>query len=356
MKNYLYILLIALFLGSCSRELNVYLDQSEQLILNGKLDAGCAENLIYVSLSTGNKIGHISQAEVTLYINGQQAETLKDVTDEQTFIQVKEDSIMGFNGEWLYPDAKVELSRTRIYASTHPLRAGDVAELRVSAEQGRLKAQAQVVIPEKPELIGSSIEYLDKTHYTVNLRDLSSDLNFYRIEVRHKDLVKATFYGWDYKEQGDSVYWVNCIPRLETQRDLIFNDGGVSEEIAVPGLKPSINNQYAVFSNQLFRGREREICVETTPNSCVRRRDYPGDGSGYRDYTTLQTKSEIRLYTISSLSYNYYKCLNLWDSDDYEDAVMDPIIFPCNVTGGLGFIDACHSVSYPFDDHIFEYE
>lgn len=356
MKKYIYLLIVFLCCESCSKELEISLIDQEQLILNGRLDAGTDENLIYVSLSTGKKIGHVNQAQAELYVNGQLAEHLQDVTNEQDFMDMPEDSVyldyLGY-GQWFYPDAQAELSRSRVLSCKAKLQAGDVVELKVTAEQGKLKASARVVIPDKPMLVDTSIKHDDRTQYLLKVKDSHVDKSYYRIEIRHRDLVKAHYLNYDHVKLKDSIFWMDCVPRLKTDRDLVFNETGVSSDISVPGIKPRIENQYAVFTNQLFQGKEREILIELN-GSCNRSPSYKKDF--YVMYNTLQYKGELRLYALSDLSYIYYRCLNLWESDDYDEAVMDPIIFPCNVNGGLGFIDACFSVNYKFEDKIIDNE
>lgn len=51
---------------------------------------------------------------------------------------------------------------------------------------------------------------------------------------------------------------------------------------------------------------------------------------------TNDAKLVVRLQGISEKQYLYLKALNIYDSDNFEEAISTPIRFPNNIEGGIG--------------------
>lgn len=57
-------------------------------------------------------------------------------------------------------------------------------------------------------------------------------------------------------------------------------------------------------------------------------------------YPAVAKTFTVRLLSITEAEYRYLKALNFIESDDYESALVEPVIIPSNVKNGLGFVGA----------------
>lgn len=71
---------IILFSTSCENEIPYTPAHSEpQLIMNALLDAGEAENYVYLNLSGTHGLSHVEEATVNLYVNGKLVEKAEEL-------------------------------------------------------------------------------------------------------------------------------------------------------------------------------------------------------------------------------------------------------------------------------------
>ena len=74
LHHIIYVSLLAALLASCEKELPYTVGSQEPLlVMNALLDANEEENLVHLCLSETHSTRPVSQATVTLYINGKQA-------------------------------------------------------------------------------------------------------------------------------------------------------------------------------------------------------------------------------------------------------------------------------------------
>ena len=64
----------------------------------------------------------------------------------------------------------------------------------------------------------------------------------------------------------------------------------------------------------------------------------------------------VRLLSISETDYQYFKALNVIDSDAYDATLMEPLTFASNVHGGVGIVSISTetSVKLNLSDKVYD--
>ena len=143
-KFFLYLIIyvgINLF-ASCENEIPYTPPYREpQLIMNALLDAGEHENFVFLSVSGIEGISHVETASLTLYINGQLAETPEELPPLKP---------IGSLDVVYDPDAPLnnlpEIAKRKKYRITTTLNPGDNIRLEAIAENGKYHATAEVTV------------------------------------------------------------------------------------------------------------------------------------------------------------------------------------------------------------------
>ena len=156
--------------------------------------------------------------------------------------------------------------------------------------------------------------------------DRAGELNYYRLDIRRE----LKIYGRSFAG-NDTVDFVNKTS-LVNREDVILTDGrpmtGDEEENF---FLPNIENKFNVFSDRLFAGSSHTLKVYTATLD-----DFT---TGIvHDVKRVEHKAVVRLLSLNEEEYRYLKALNCLDSDDYDTSLMEPVVIPSNVKGGLGFV------------------
>lgn len=338
--NKLIICLVAGFVQllsftSCENEIPYHSPlHTPKLVMNALLEAGVEENFVYLNLSGANQISHVDEAVVRLYVNDQVVETAEELPPLRPYGNA--------------PDAELpEIAKRKKFRLKTKLSPGDHLRLEAVAEGGHYRAEADVTVPrpldglqvDTAEVMlkdGSSGFKLCR-RYLVSLNDRAGEQNYYRLDIRRElKVYGSSFTG------NDTVVYVNRTG-LINREDIVLTDGRpLTGDEADNLFLPNIENKFNVFTDRLFADGSYTLKVYT---------------EAWDNFTTsavavvkrVERKSFVWLLTLTEEEYRYLKALNCLDSDDYDTTLMEPVVVPSNVKGGLGFVGCSAGVAVTFD-------
>lgn len=321
-----------LFAASCENEIPYTPANSEpQLIMNALLDAGEAENYVFLNVSGVEGLSHVENADVTLYVNGQSVETLEEMPPLKPIGSL----------DMVYdPNAPLnnlpEIAKRKKYRMTTSLKPGDDIRLEATAENGKYHVWAEVTVPYPVDEIRVDTcivplkEYGGWSNYRrfkVTLKDRPGERNYYRLDIRHD----ITSYG-QYESIKDTIIH-SRETYLVNREDVVLTDGNPSynEDGEDDFFGTYIENLYNVFTDGRFANSDCTLKVYSKP--------YDNYSPAYLYHISRNVRTiTIRLLSITEAEFRYLKALNYLASDNYEDAIMEPVMIPSNVNGGLGFV------------------
>lgn len=313
-KYILYTLpVIVFFLTSCENEI-VFKgkDKEPLLVINALLDATKAENYIYLNL-TGNKQSvEVKDATVDIYVNGVHTEVAN------------------------YRETAEYGRENHFYSVTSSFKPEDKIEVKAVTQDGKYHANAQITVP-----VPVSITHIDTATVTKNnesgyqpikylrfkitFKDRPGESNFYRLVIEKKDTWKSI---GAQQESINTAYNYDII----NKEDIVLTDGNPSyvDDDDWNDLFGQAKNRYSVFDDSRFRNSEYTMTASMLIGDPVRYNS---------EQKELFTKTmTVKLLSISETEYYYLKALNIFDSDDYNEVIYEPIRFPSNVNGGAGIV------------------
>lgn len=343
----LYLIIYILF-SSCENEISYTSKHHEpQLVMNALLDAGESENFVYLSLSGMSNIGHVKQATVSLYINDKHAETPEELPPLKPLGSLDQDPDNPLN---FLP----EIAKRKEYRILTVLHPGDKVRLEADAENGKYHASAEVTVPYPVNDIQADTSTVEVKEYNwwkiyrqfkVNLQDRPGEKNHYRLDIRHEITAHGIMFGGKDTIITTREYDVN------SREDIVLTDGnpqnGNDDENDLFGTY--IANKYNVFNDSRFSNASHTLKVYT--------KLYDSFSSMYIEkLLSLQRTVTIRLLSITEMEYRYFKALNTLESENYEEVLMEPIVIPNNIEGGIGFVGVSSEVrlTMQLPDIIFE--
>lgn len=322
MKLNIYILLILIFATSCESELKYSVDSNTPtLIINTFLDVDKSENTIILALTGRDKVTYVTDGTVYVYINGQ----LRDK--------------IGNDGQRQGTDG--------VYTTRVRFVPGDMVKIEAETADGEHHAWSEVEVPVRAEIgnIDTTVVVLNTPGYDdgyklirvkTSFSDNSSDRNYYRISI---DRI-LTINTLSQVTGRDTVIVYTYPDYLIIREDVVLTDGRpspINEDDEDLIINPP-ENKYGVFDNSRIDG-------DYTMTISVNYSSFPSlsyDDEWYYYYGQSETVKNIRaelrvnLYRISETQYYYLKALNIYDSDNYEEAIYFPVKFPSNVENGTG--------------------
>lgn len=322
------ILAFALLWTSCEHEIPYKTgNQEPQLVMNALLETDKAENFVYLDISHTHYTTPVTSGVVTLYLNGQLAETAEAVPRYD-------------NGYIHDPQSGSTPSRYRLTSRLHP---GDVVRLEAMAEGGKYYATAEVTVPQPLQeiqvdtclrVIKNHGSYNTHRQFNVTLHDPAGQADYYRLSIQYENTLRGTNL-----EGRDSTACICTEAELINREDVILTDGRPSSTDSEDSENGDIfgnyiENKYNVFSDSRFAG-----------NSCTLKVYSPlheyNAGYGFIGSFTLSSTIRVRLLKLNETGYRYLRILNTLEDTDYDETLMEPVVIPSNVTGGLGMVNVC---------------
>ncbi|MDR0348496.1 MAG: DUF4249 domain-containing protein [Tannerella sp.] len=258
---------------------------SAKMVLNSMINSGETSQLIKVSESvfvfSDQKPKPVDNPNLALRINGFPVEVTYDHS-------VREDRYYRFNAV-LNPGDRMEIS-------------GD------SQSHGHLSGSD--VIPYPPQIVDVAPEWFTGTadgisylRTTVKIKDRPNENNYYRIVIH----TKTVFSGND----PDDITWQN--QEVHVDQEILFKEISGS-------LGDANTSLFAIFSDELFRGREYSL------NVYIRHDNFSQEADQY---------VRVEIHTLSENLYKYLRSLEVAASGDN---FTEPVKIFTNIEGGFGIL------------------
>lgn len=318
MKKFLYLLFYvcagAAFI-SCENVLEYQQEEQPcQLVMNALLEADVTDNKVYLSLSGETMTSYLERGAVTVYVNGEWKETQEA-------------------GYGVDQAGSEYLLFARLSTVFHP---GDRIKIEAEGEAGEVgyKAFAEVSVPYPVEPIQvdtmttrlwNGFEDISAIQYAITLKDRPGEQNYFRLKI---------YSGTYWAEEIPEGWMPYDIETIYDHDEIVLSEGHYANENddRYNVLLHNVKNVYSVFPDNQFKDRSYTLHVYT--------RYRPAKEFAYEWRHFIQTQARICIQSLTEEEYLYLRALTLLDSDEYEEALMEPVIVPNNVTGGLGFVGA----------------
>ncbi len=328
MKKILYIIIVmALALNSCTKQFPVNREPVEdalsiQALMHSADTMHCV--LVYISGELGLRKPDEGTVEVTCTVNGEDVPVVPD------------EAVNAYNWFWIDAD----------------FMPGDDVRLDVRCEG--MHAYSEVTVPQRVEMeladtlvqITHDNGYTGKTIFTdLRIKDVPGEDNYYRIgPLRHRI---HGYYHPRYGDYPDPMYfddWREYEKAMNLGNDPILHDDYIitNEKDILSELNPT--NYHKIFSDKLFADDVAQVRV-SFHESFLRHYDY--GNFPYESYS----EASVSVEHIDRDTYYYYKARNsaeMTGFNSYGGLVMEPVVIPCNVVGGFGYVSISMDSSVSF--------
>lgn len=312
-------LLLMLLLSSCENEIPFNKEANPpKLVINALINADSINNILYLNKTGQSVISNVTDASVEIRVNGVPVETPQALP-----IRAGEDFI----------------SLQKRFLITTKFRPGDKVRIDAWTGDGEYHAWAEVTVPQPPmpiERVDTATAlvneydsyYTNRLRYRITFSDRPNEANYYRLILDQRSTIYATITSPSIRDTV--LTWQNF--KMLAREDMVLTDGHPTLSGNDNDLFEQAENIYGVFDDNRFAGQSYTMTV------------YP---SAYEEWPALFSPHVVtrkvrdcyvRILSISETDFQYFKALNLIDSDVYDATIMEPVVFASNVHGGLGIV------------------
>lgn len=339
---------------SCTNIIENDFDRMEpELVVSGLLRQSDENHTVYVALSTGAVLVKVDDCNVRCLVNGELV--AEGYTDASQYEWPEKEP---YSDLYLNDPSYIQLPVT-FGAGFAP---GDKVRLEIEANGGAYKAEtAEIVVPVPAPASEVGLSYYidgysqeERIALSVELPDIAEERNWYCSEVR------SVVYGvWSFDDGGpdlvtESVNTV-CLTDLD---DPVLLDGCMPESAEIPIPNFTGDGTFETFSDKLFADATATLRMKLL--RLYKGKFSSGNNVGFRDlfgllideqgaealsrrgkFATCSARRWIELCVsnCSEDTYRYLRALRTFRSDSYNPSYVEPVLFPDNVTGGIGYVD-----------------
>ena len=323
MRKYIYMIFAAALLAvSCENTADiVWSDENDALlVVNSQIRQDQKQHSVWVELSDGGNSSWLTDAKVVININGGASITARPIVEE-----------------WeAYSGYMIE--EFKGYCFDADLEAGD--EISIQVGWKTLSASARVTVPES----AAKITALDTMRvvlaesgpnggdtrttrqYIITVKDKEGENNYYMLAVQdvyyRLDASGRRIASFETRGYFDAKYDRMLHP-LENE---LLEDIGIGDD-----------NDYELFNDEMFADASCTLKVYDSYYG-VYRDDFTKFFEQFEEGDSYCMDRRIKIYTIPFDEYLYLKAISTaYDSLEF---LTEPIIYPENVSGGLGFVTA----------------
>ena len=287
--------------------------------MNALINADSLSNIVFLNLTGKEHMSHILDATLEVRINGDLKEQLRPLPIES---------------EYVIPQCQFRV--------TSKLTPGDVLRLDAITDDGQYHAWSEVTVPRRLAEIenidtltiqlstsGYTSEYL---RHKITFTDLPDEDNYYRLIMDTRLMFKKL------NDNNEIVTneWRNY--NFIYREDIVLTDGQPStDDDDENGLFDTIKNIYGVFNDSRFKNSTYTMTVHVPR--------YLFQDIDDRPHLSAKIDIIVRLVSITEMEFYYLRALNLIDSDSFDETINEPVKFPSNVNGGIGFVGVSTEVS-----------
>lgn len=331
------IFLLLAVLSACERELPFPATEGDLIVLNALLSTDETVHTVYLSLSSpeaGNR--PLTGAQVLCSVGDGPAIQAQEIPAQN--------SIRKSAGYWF--EAQI--------------RPGD--RLRIEVTGAGLRATAQAIAPLAPlPATADTLTRDGRMQFTLHVQDRPGQPDYWQLRLAYR------------QEEVIDTYWREQIPfpedmisgftpgqfiatyenvsgqelPLDPEEDPILNDGYTPQSVIDRYYHTNAGflfefspvNKTRIFSDHLFPDRTADVhfSTDTEPLRWVNRGN---SGDEVRRYHYHCTRTlVIRLLALDEGAFAYLGAVNRAKSrDGFNYLLVEPVVFPSNVEGGLGFL------------------
>lgn len=323
-KKLALLMQLAVLLTACSNDMPFEGNDDQQvLVLTTFLDADAGSNRIILAFTGRHNVTYINDATINIYVN--------DVLTQR---------IHGTSSEG-------------VYLTNAQFKTGDVVKVEAITSDGAHCAWGEEIVPTPTNIervLSSRLSESSLSDYRIRttLIDTAESRSYYRISACAYNEVegKSAYTG------NDTIVSVEGPIFLNAREDVVLTDG---RPIPIDSENDDIilsapDNLYCVFDNSRIQG---EYTLLTA-----------GHFTLYHDYDyfsvvgmlTRRYYGHIKLSVITPTMYLYLKALNIYDSNNYDEMLTQPIKMPSNINGGTGILGISCGVTQTVLLHSYQVE
>ena len=312
----------ALVVTSCENTVDkVWSDENEAiLVVNAQIKQDQKRHFVRVECSEGGNCNQVEDAKVTCRINGGETITVPGRVQEHEL----------FNGE--------VIEEFLGYGFDADLAAGDEISIQVSWKA--LTASATVKVPESKAkitaldtmrvVLAESGSYGGDTRttrqYNITVKDKEGEKNYYMLAVRD------VYYKLD--AAGHRIASLDTRGYFDAKYDRMLHP---LENELLDDIIDGDDNDYELFNDEMFADASYTLKVYDSYYG-VYLDDFTRFFEQFDEGDRYCMDRLVKIYTIPFEEYLYLKAIGSAYSD--LEFLTEPIIYPENVSGGLGFVAA----------------
>lgn len=328
-------LLLIILCSSCENEIPFNkAAKPPRLIMNAFINADSTNNVLLLNLTGSTVISDVTDATVEVRINDALVESPQPIP---------------------FPtgDFRDTQKRFRITSKFNP---GDKVRIDARTGDGVHHAWAEVTVPQPPlpitqvDTVTIPVNiydnyYENKLRFRITFADHPGEKNFYRLVLERRACLEATLDG---RIPKDTLVMKQNY-KIITREDMVLTDGHPSMSDNDNSMFDQPLNIYGIFDDSRISGQTYTMTVYMDTNNLP-----------YLFWShTLKREwmdCYVRLLSISETDYQYFKALNVIDSDAYDATLMEPLTFASNVHGGVGIVSISTetSVKLNLSDKVYD--
>ena len=327
------IIAAALLTVSCENTVEkIWSDQNKaMLVVNAQLLQDMGSHRVFVNCSEGSDTREVRDAAVTCSINGGAAISAQPLTSE---IELYDGSFAEeYHG----------------YGFDATLNPGD--EVAIDVRWNGLSASSKVKVPESAakitamdtmrvvlsgENVNTGGNRRTTRQYNITVKDKAGEPNYYML--RAEDI----YYQIDASGRKVASLSINGAFDADYDRLLHPIENSVIDEII------GDDNHYELFTDEMFADASCTLKIYDSYYG-VYLEDYMQFFARFREGDSYAMDRIFKVYTVTFDEFIYLKAIG--SAGNYVEFMTEPVIFPENVTGGLGFVTvatpATWTISFP---------
>ncbi|MBR1487629.1 MAG: DUF4249 family protein [Bacteroidales bacterium] len=339
-------LLLLTVLSACSREIPFPKTEGELIILNALLSTDETEHTIYLAIS--------SPQEGNRPLNGAQ---VRCTVGDGSAIQAREETVR---------------DNSALYHFEASIQPGD--RVRIEAEGEGLRAVAQAVAPPAPlPAIVDTLTRNGRMYFTLHVQGRPDQPDYWQLRLSYRWHEQIDYYWREqnpFPEDPDFDFtpgmYIDTYENVSGQElsldpgeDPILNDGYTPQSVIDRYYNTNAGflfefspvNKTRIFSDHLFTGSGADVRFSTDaePLRWIDRGGGGDDEWNRRHYHCTRTLT-LRLLALDEMAWTYLGAVNRQKNrNGFNYLLVEPVTFPSNVEGGLGFLSVASATPIEID-------
>lgn len=319
MKRYIIIVLAAALLAvSCENTVEtIWSDQNEaMLVLNAQLIQDSPVHLVYVHCSEGSQNNEVLDAEVFYSKNGGAEKPVAPISHWEEWY---DGSLHEENDGYGFEETFAAGDRVTLKARWHGLTATGEITFPESA--------AKITAVDTAKIVFTNDDGYYQTHttrqYRITVKDKPDENNYYML--RFEDVY------YRLNPAGEKIASIAIDGSFDATDDHVLHpvENSMMEDLI------GRDNYYETFTDEMFA--DGDYTIKVTDRSWV------SYGSAWHEFwyqfeegDSYSMDRRIKVYTLTFDEYIYLRAIDAAGND--LGFMTEPVIFPGNVSGGLGFV------------------